>query len=154
VANRTMPMFSGGSVEGLSLSPTEYVRRNVFYGASVYNPTSTGRTFENLGVDRVMWGNDYPHEEGSTPQSRLALRWAFQSTPVEDTRRMVGLNAGQLYGFDIDALRTVADAIGPTVAEVHHPEPEGPVGKVEDYMGRPFVGGSLLTRSRDALSTF
>jgi predicted TIM-barrel fold metal-dependent hydrolase len=154
VANRTMPMFSGGSVEGLSLSPTEYVRRNVFYGASVYNPTATGRTFEDLGVDRVMWGNDYPHEEGSTPQSRQALRWAFQSTSVEDTRLMAGVNAGHLYGFDLEALRTVADAVGPTVAEIHGPDQAGPTGEVEDYMGRPFVGGSLLTRSRDALSTF
>jgi predicted TIM-barrel fold metal-dependent hydrolase len=154
VANRTMPMFSGGSVEGLSLSPTEYVRRNVFYGASVYNPIAGGRTFEDLGVDRVMWGNDYPHEEGSTPQSRQALRWAFQSTSVEDTRLMAGINAGQLYGFDLEALRTVADAVGPTVAEIHDPDTEGPAGEVEDYMGRPFVGGSLLTRSRDALSTF
>ena len=148
-------MFSGGSVEGLSLSPTEYVRRNVFYGASVYNPIAGGRTFEDLGVDRVMWGNDYPHEEGSTPQSREALRWAFQSTSVEDTRLMsAGVNAGQLYGFDLEALKTVADAVGPTVAEIHDPDPDGPAGEVEDYMGRPFVGGSLLTRSRDALSTF
>jgi predicted TIM-barrel fold metal-dependent hydrolase len=155
VANRTMPMFSGGSVEGLSMLPTEYVRRNVFYGASVYNPTSTGRSFEDLGVDRVMWGNDYPHEEGSTPQSRAALRWAFESTSPEDTRLMVGVNAGQLYGFDLKALAEVAAGIGPTVAEIHHPvESEQPDSEVEDYMGRPFVGGSLLTRSRDALSTF
>jgi predicted TIM-barrel fold metal-dependent hydrolase len=154
VANRTMPMFSGGSVEGLSLSPTEYVRRNVFYGASVYNPIAGGRTFEDLGVDRVMWGNDYPHEEGSTPQSRQALRWAFQSTSVKDTRLMAGINAGQLYGFDLEALRTVADAVGPTVAEIHDPDAQGSAIEVEDYMGRPFVGGSLLTRSRDALSTF
>jgi predicted TIM-barrel fold metal-dependent hydrolase len=155
VANRTMPMFSGGSVEGLSLLPTEYVRRNVFYGASVYNPTSTGRSFEDLGVDRVMWGNDYPHEEGSTPQSRAALRWAFESTSPEDTRLMVGVNAGQLYGFDFDALTEVAAGIGPTMAEIHDPvEPAPSDGEVEDYMGRPFVGGSLLTRSRDALSTF
>jgi predicted TIM-barrel fold metal-dependent hydrolase len=155
VANRTMPMFSGGSVEGLSLLPTEYVRRNVFYGASVYNPTSTGRSFEDLGVDRVMWGNDYPHEEGSTPQSREALRWAFESTSPEDTRLMVGVNAGQLYGFDLNALTEVAARIGPTVAEIHNPVEAAPsAGEVEDYMGRPFVGGSLLTRSRDALSTF
>jgi hypothetical protein len=67
---------------------------------------------------------------------------------------MAGINAGQLYGFDLEALKSVADAVGPTVAEIHDPDVAGPASEVEDYMGRPFVGGSLLTRSRDALSTF
>jgi predicted TIM-barrel fold metal-dependent hydrolase len=160
IANRTMPMFGGTSIDELSLLPTEYVRRNVYYGASVYNPTVKGRSFVDLGVDRVMWGNDYPHEEGSTPQSRLALRWAFRNVSVEDTKRMIGANAAKVYGFDLDALDQIGALIGPTVAEVHgdsevHGDDESSVERpVADYMGRPFVGGSLLTRSREATSTF
>jgi hypothetical protein len=32
---------------------------------------------------------------------------------------MLGLNAAEVYGFDLDALRPVVDRIGPAVGEVH-----------------------------------
>ena len=34
---------------------------------------------------------------------------------------MTSENAAELYGFDLDALQTVADEIGPTVEEVATP---------------------------------
>ena len=30
-----------------------------------------------LGVDRIIWGSDYPHHEGSWPYTNLALRRIF-----------------------------------------------------------------------------
>ena len=39
---------------------------------------------KKLGLDRVMWGSDYPHHEGSTPFSRELMRRAFSEwTPAE-----------------------------------------------------------------------
>jgi len=148
--NRTMPMFGGDVIESLTLSPTEYVKRNVYYGASVYGPGQQEER-ERLGVDHIMWGSDYPHEEGSTPESRAALRWAFADVPVDQCRLMMGGTAAKVYGFDLDALTPIAAEIGPTLEEIHS-APERTVN--DDYMGRPFAGGSLLMRSRDADSRF
>jgi hypothetical protein len=34
--------------------------------------------------------------------------------PVDDTARMLGLNAAEVYGFDLDSLRPIAARIGPS----------------------------------------
>ena len=34
--------------------------------------------------------------------------------PVGDTRKMLGETAARCYGFDLDALRPIAEQIGPT----------------------------------------
>ena len=38
--------------------------------------------------------------------------------PEEDIRRMLGLNAIRVFGFDADQLQAVADRVGPTVADL------------------------------------
>jgi hypothetical protein len=74
-----------------------------------------------IGVDRIMWGADMPHQEGTYPFSREALRAAFAGIPAEEVHRMVGGTAAEVYSFELTALQTVADQIGPTVAEVAEP---------------------------------
>ena len=148
--NRTITIFGGEVIESLSLMPSEYIRRNCYYGASVLSDVEVDLRYE-LGVDHVMWGTDYPHEEGSTPQSREALRWAFWNVPEEECRLMLGGTAADVYGFDLDALTPIAMEIGPTLAEIHAPLDHGESGT---WLGRPFDGGALLTRSRSATSSF
>ena len=65
-----------------------------------------------------MWGTDYPHPEGTWPNTIERLRSDFGDVPVGDTRQMLGETAARCYGFDLDALRPIADKIGPT--------PDGP----------------------------
>lgn len=154
--NRTMPMFGGDNIDMLSLSAEDYIRQNLWFGVS--GPSANPGEIELrevVGTDRVMWGTDYPHEEGTTPQSRLSLRWLFSDLPEADVRRMVGGNAAELYGFDLDALVPVAQRIGPTVEEVHRPlTPEDLQLPVNEFQRRPFPGGSLLARGRAADSGF
>jgi len=38
--------------------------------------------------------------------------------PVDETERILGLNAAEFYGFDVDALRPISDEIGPTPEEL------------------------------------
>ena len=73
---------------------------------------------EEIGIDRLMWGADYPHLEGAAPVHRLVLRQVFGGMPEEDIRRMVGLNAVGVFGFDGDLLQSVADRVGPTVDDL------------------------------------
>jgi hypothetical protein len=43
--------------------------------------------------------------------------------PEDDVRAMVGGNAAELYGFDLDALAPLAAQFGPSPAEVAEPLP-------------------------------
>jgi predicted TIM-barrel fold metal-dependent hydrolase len=91
--------------------PSFYARRNCWYGASF--PTLRdvdGRDF--VGVDHILWGNDYPHYEGCYPHSRENMRLAFSTVAPDEVRKMLGENAARLYGFDLEALRPLADRIG------------------------------------------
>ncbi|MBV8463548.1 MAG: amidohydrolase family protein, partial [Acidimicrobiales bacterium] len=104
----------------LEMRPAEYIDRHVFIGGSLMQRAEVERR-EEIGVDRLMWGTDYPHLEGAAPIHRLLLRHVFAGVPEEDVRRILGLNAARLYGFDVAALQTVADRVGPTVEEVAAP---------------------------------
>jgi hypothetical protein len=72
-------------------------------------------------VDRLMWGADYPHTEGSFPNTRLALRLLFSDVPEDEVRTMTSTAAAEVYGCDLDKLQAIADEIGPTVEEVATP---------------------------------
>ena len=104
----------------LKMRPAEYIDRHVYIGGSLMQRSEAERR-EEIGVDRLMWGTDYPHLEGAAPIHRLLLRHVFGGLPEEDVRRILGLNAARLYGFDLDQLQAVADRVGPTVADVDAP---------------------------------
>jgi predicted TIM-barrel fold metal-dependent hydrolase len=101
----------------LKLRPREYFDRHVFLGASLMKRYEAEMR-EEIGIDRLMWGADYPHLEGAAPVHRLILRHVFGGMPEEDVRRMLGLNAAGVYGFDVAQLQEVADRVGPTVADL------------------------------------
>jgi predicted TIM-barrel fold metal-dependent hydrolase len=125
--------FGSAVVDGLSLSPLEYFQRNCWIGASML-PRHEVRYARALGIDRIMWGTDAPHPEGAAPHTLDALRLTLHDMPVDDLRAMLGGNAAQLYGFDLDALAPVAAAIGPKVDDVARPLDEHP-----GHMGVPFA---------------
>jgi predicted TIM-barrel fold metal-dependent hydrolase len=111
----------------LPMRPSEYFARNCWVGVSFPSPAEAAARHE-VGIGRVMWGSDYPHDESTYPNTREGLRRAFAGTPVDELRRVLAGNAAELYGFDLDALRPLADAVGPTVDELAEPYsgiPEG-----------------------------
>jgi predicted TIM-barrel fold metal-dependent hydrolase len=111
----------GSEVVGkLSLKPSEYWARQCHVGASFMRPTESPLRGQ-VGVDRIMWGNDYPHREASWPYSREALRLAFADVARDEVEAMVGGNAARLYGFDLAALAPIADRVGPSVKEIAEP---------------------------------
>jgi len=61
-----------------------------------------------------MWGTDYPHPEGSWPNTIHRLENDFQDVSIEDTRRLLGLNAIECYDLDVAGLTEVANRVGPT----------------------------------------
>jgi predicted TIM-barrel fold metal-dependent hydrolase len=107
-------------VSQLSLRPSEYWKRQCHVGSSFMRPAEVPLRHA-VGIDKVMWGSDYPHKEASFPFSREAIRLSFADVPQDEVAMMLGGNAAQLYGFDVDALRPLADQVGPSVAEMATP---------------------------------
>jgi predicted TIM-barrel fold metal-dependent hydrolase len=125
VAGSNESHFGGEHAAKMSLSPSEYWHRNVFIGASFITPVDAAVRHE-VGVDRIMWGGDYPHIEGTWPYTTQSLRNTFAGVPSDEIARMVGGNIADVYGFDIDALAPVAARIGPSVDEIATPLDELP----------------------------
>ena len=120
-ATGTQEMEWGRAVVGaLSLRPSEYWARQCHVGSSFLRPGEVPARYE-VGVDRIMWGSDYPHRESSYPFSHEALRRSFADVDASEVRAMVGQNAAAVYGFDLDALAPIAATVGPTVADVARP---------------------------------
>ena len=80
--------------------PSEYFKRQ---GYATFGDDSVGLlTREVMGVDSLMWGSDYPHDEGTFPHSMDVIDRTFKDLPGEETRKIVGENAAKLYGFPLD----------------------------------------------------
>ena len=137
VTNRTASLFGSDAIDAMSLTPTEYFHRNCYLGAS-YLPRHEAEFRHQVGVDRIMWGSDFPHEEGTTPYTREALRSTFSEVPVAECRLMLGGVAAGVYGFDLPALTEVAKRIGPTLEEVATPLTAAPPSNSGAFQG-PFT---------------
>jgi predicted TIM-barrel fold metal-dependent hydrolase len=105
----------------LPKSATEYFQQNVWLGVSFPRPADAAAAKEVVGIDKFMWGSDYPHDEGTYPFSREALRQVFSSWSETDMRKILAENAAKIYDFDIAALQPLADKFGPTVEEIAQP---------------------------------
>jgi Amidohydrolase len=97
----------------ISRLPSDYFGDNIFIGASTMSKEEIRRR-HIIGCDVIMWGTDYPHPEGTWPNTMARLRGDFADVPVDDTRKLLGETAAHCYGFDVAALRPVAARIGPT----------------------------------------
>jgi predicted TIM-barrel fold metal-dependent hydrolase len=102
-----------GATAPLKMLPSEYFDRNCAIGASNTRRRELERRYE-IGVGNIMWGNDFPHPEGTWPYTREFLKDRFWDIPVDETAQILGLNQAEFYGFDLDALAPVAERVGPT----------------------------------------
>ncbi len=102
---------------GLSLRPTEYFQRQCHLGAS-FLPPHEAVDRHRIGVGKLMWGSDYPHLEGTWPNTLDALRGTFGSLPEGETRAILGDNAARVYGFDTEQLAPIAEKVGPRLEDI------------------------------------
>jgi predicted TIM-barrel fold metal-dependent hydrolase len=102
-----------GATAPLKMLPSEYFDRNCAIGASNTRRRELERRYE-IGVGNIMWGNDFPHPEGTWPYTREFLKDRFWDIPVDETAQILGLNQAEFYGFDLGELAPIADRVGPT----------------------------------------
>jgi predicted TIM-barrel fold metal-dependent hydrolase len=112
-------MFARDALSELKQRPGDYCRENIWV-SSMFTGTDMPRRHE-IGLDRLMWGADFPHHEGTAPHSLKVLRRTMQDVPEDEARRLLAGTAAELYGADLEFLQTVADRVGPTPEEVATP---------------------------------
>ena len=100
----------------LSMSPTDYFRRNCAIGASCM-PRSDAEMRHEIGMQQMMWGSDYPHPEGTWPHTPDQVIETFKGLPEDDISTMLGGNAIEFYGLDGAALNEIGAGIGPKVSD-------------------------------------
>jgi len=104
--------------DAIARRPSEYLGVNVFLGASTPSRYEIA-TRARVGVRTLLWGNDFPHPEGTWPHTRESIRDVFGDVPADETAQMLGLTAAEVYRFDVDKLAGTVERIGPTHEEVH-----------------------------------
>ena len=120
-----LDFFAGEVVRSIKGLPSEYFATNAYLGASLLTAAET-RHRHSIGVDRIMWGSDLPHSEGSYPYSVQAMQAVFAGIPEDEVAMMLGGNAARIYGFDLAALQPLADRFGPTRDQVRTPLTDPP----------------------------
>ena len=82
----------------LELKPSEYFRRQ---GAVTFSDDPVAlNNIGFTGADCLLWGSDYPHDEGTFPHSQAVIDRTFQGISDSDKRKIVHDNAARIYGID------------------------------------------------------
>jgi predicted TIM-barrel fold metal-dependent hydrolase len=81
----------------LKLLPSEYWRRQC--RATFQFDRIGTKLIEDLGVETLMWGSDYPHPDGIWPDSSDYIAKQFGHLPADVTHKITCENAGKFYGL-------------------------------------------------------
>ena len=79
------------------LKPGEYVQRQ-FHVSFQDDPVALACR-HITGVSAIVWGNDYPHAEGTFRGSRELIARQFAGVPADERAEMLGGTLGRLLGF-------------------------------------------------------
>jgi predicted TIM-barrel fold metal-dependent hydrolase len=117
--NSAMPLL-GLPLHGPKHRPSEYWTTNCFIVDSFMAPFEAAMR-EEIGLETLMWGSDYPHLEGTWPFTRLSLRNTFAGVPENEVRTILGHNGARLFNLDLNILEPVAERIGPKPVDLATP---------------------------------
>jgi len=79
----------------MKLNAADYWRRQVY--ATFQDDEPGVRCRDMIGVDKLMWGSDYPHFDSTFPKSREAIARNFAGVPEEEQQMILGGNMVRLY---------------------------------------------------------
>jgi predicted TIM-barrel fold metal-dependent hydrolase len=97
--------------------PSEYWHTNCLTSLSFVHKAEVAMRHE-IDVETITFGRDFPHSEGTWPNTADWLSDAFAGVPDDELRLMLGENAMRVLRLDRDRLAAVAARIGPTIADV------------------------------------
>ena len=85
---------------GLEPSATQYLDDNVYVG--FINDPLAAKLRGDIGIDRMLWGSDFPHPPCPFPNIRERLdREILADVPDQERRKLVADNVSTLYRIDL-----------------------------------------------------
>lgn len=93
----------------LALKPSEYFHRQC--AVTITDDPVGLHNVPLTGSDCLLWGDDYPHDEGVFPDGARAIREIRDALTPEAAHHVLCGNAAKLYGFDLDLLQATRDEV-------------------------------------------
>lgn len=84
----------------LKMFPSEYWKQN--FRVTIEDDAMSIRCRDMIGVENILWGNDYPHHDGLFPESQQTIDKMFEGVPDEDRYKITVSNACSLYGLPFE----------------------------------------------------
>jgi predicted TIM-barrel fold metal-dependent hydrolase len=81
----------------MKLKPSEYWRRQC--RATFQFDRIGAKLVEDIGVETLMWGSDYPHPDGVWPESSKYIEEQFAELPADVVHKITCENAAKFYGL-------------------------------------------------------
>jgi predicted TIM-barrel fold metal-dependent hydrolase len=82
----------------LKMLPSHYFARN-FMCTFIREPFAVLNRY-SIGVDNMMWSNDYPHHRHDWPYSRRIIEESFLNVPASEKEKIICGNAVKLYKLE------------------------------------------------------
>ena len=143
---RRLDALADRAGSNLKLKPSEYWSRNCFVAPSSIHVCELEMRAE-IGIDNIIFGTDYPHPEGTWPNTQDWNRIAFQGVPEVDARKIFSENAMRCFGIDPAPFEAIAARIGPRVEDILVDSHNIPQVRIEHFDHR---GG--ITRPAEEVS--
>lgn len=71
--------------------PSEYIKQHIYWG--FFDDPVGMKLRHEVGVDKIIWGGDFPHVESDWPNSGKTLERQFQGVPEDEQAMMAAGNA-------------------------------------------------------------
>jgi predicted TIM-barrel fold metal-dependent hydrolase len=98
-----------GTWEGIELTPREVMQQN-FWFCAIDDPAGLEQRHV-IGIDHVLLETDYPHQDGTWPDSHDLLHAQIGHFPDADIRKLTWENAARLFRHPVsEAVRSDPDA--------------------------------------------
>lgn len=81
------------------MMPSDFFAQNVFVSFQE-DPIAIENRYR-IGVDNLMFGNDYPHAESTFPQTREILDRILGDIPADEREKIQTTNTARVFGFDV-----------------------------------------------------
>ena len=83
----------------LKYKPSEYFH---MHGHASFETDPIGVELrDRMGVDTLLWGNDYPHIEGCWPHSEEQIGSWGKGLTRDEIAKIIGLNSAKLFHIDV-----------------------------------------------------
>jgi predicted TIM-barrel fold metal-dependent hydrolase len=75
--------------------PSEYIKEHIYWG--IVHDRVGVEMRQHVGVNRIMWSTDFPHQESEWPRSREVLEKMMRGVPENERYQMVAGNCVEFF---------------------------------------------------------